>query len=320
MQTQELAALLRHPNLHEISARAHAVRFERHGLATSFPAIDHLDLGSGRRWCPMCGADGPFSGDRAGIHARSSELHLLFPEGTAVADRAEAVQELTVPIPGAVARTILVATLDEVADTWDPDTARALAGTGALLTDGVHPRVHPAHGPDAAGNWAEAWRIAGAAGLRGHTSILYGPHHDDASVLEQISAVAGVQAETGVFLSVAPLIFHPESFGGVQDNLLTHGGRDLRVLAAVRLGLPDIPHVRVEYNRSDLKLAHISLTSGADDVAGHLHLDARDRSADADAFDLSLDEMPAWLREVGFAPMIRNARYETAPAQETRTQ
>jgi len=223
-------------------------------------------------------------------------------------------------IAQALASAIVAGTLSELASTLDAVLARGLAAAGAGLADGVHPRLHPALGSEAGASWVEAWRVAATAGLRGHASILYGPHHDDAAVLDQITAVAALQAETGVFLSVAPLIFHPESFGGRQDNLLTHGGRDLRVLAAVRLGLPEIPHVRVDHNRSDLKLAHICLTSGADDVAGHLHLEARTRGEDADAFDLSLDEMPAWLREVGFAPMIRNARFETAPAQENTAQ
>jgi 2-iminoacetate synthase ThiH len=180
------------------------------------------------------------------------------------------------------------------------------------ISDGVLPAIHPARGLEAGERWASFWRAAAGAGLRGFASLFYGPRHDRNSIADQLEAIAAVQEATEVFLSVCPVVDPGRSFGGLQDSLLTHGDADVRTLAACRLSLEGIEHLTLLYNRTDLKMAHIALLGGVDDLSGHLTLEERGPREDANHDDLSLAEMESWMRDAGMEARLRNACFETA--------
>ncbi len=203
-----------------------------------------------------------------------------------------------------------------VADTWiegevDVATLEAARREGLrILSDGVRPAHHPAHGKQAARRWEEFWRKAAAAGLRGNTTVLFGPAHDLDAVLRQLDEISRLQRETRVFQSLTPVVFDPDGCDGLLDRPLTQGQFDLRVLAACRLHETGIEHLRMSYARSGLKMAHLSLAGGVDDLEGPLFDGERMPKEVADSFDLSLDEMVRWLDEVGYTPVLRNGAFE----------
>jgi aminodeoxyfutalosine synthase len=324
----DLRAFLASTDLHGVSRRADELRRERYGHETSYAVIDHLSLENSPRWCPVCGEE--LTSNLRDVSPRATEVHVLPPAG-APADEMVALLShasdllrsirASEPEASLPATTLQVGTLSDLATAADVaslDDAellmRLVAGGLRQVSDGIRPGIHP--GVEQPSRWERFWRAAASAGLRGHAAVLYGPDHPEDDILRQIEAIGTLQGETGVFLSVTPIIHAVADYGGVQDNLLTHGSQDLKVLAACRLGLAHVPHVRVAYNRSDLKLAHVSVACGADDVDGHLELADRDRTADADAFDLSVREIPLWLREAGFAPRLRNGMYESVAEGE----
>lgn len=326
MDREQLRALLASPNLHDIIDAAHRARRERHGLRTTFVALDHLDLsrGQGRTWSPLSGQPAPtggFAKNLDGVSERATEIAILLEDGADIERLRQAWAALP-PRPdsapeGELLASVQLATSSQWIEALDGlDAAEVLGGWKGLgvVSDGVRPRAHPAVGEEAGRRWEEFWRAAAAAGIRGNATVLYGPSHDLDSVFEQIDAIARVQADTGVFVSVSPVVHHPEGFGGARDGLATHARFDLQCLAACRLGLVEVEHVRFLYERSDLKTAHTALLCGADDLEGSLHLSGRDRRGDAESDDLSLDEMPRWLEEVGLESYLRNGLYETLPA------
>lgn len=324
---EALHTLLAQPNPHDIIAVAHAERLRRHAMRTTVAVLDHLDPSGVHRRCPMSGVQAPaggFARELDGISDLTTELVLLPRPGASLRELGDLLRLLP-PRPdtetGEVLPTVQVGCADDwIAALTGEDVSLVFGEMGTLglqvLSDGVHPRVHPARGADETESWSSFWRAAASAGLRGHAVVLYGPEHDLESVFAQIDAIAAVQHDTGVFLSVAPCIFDPRAHGGhggPGDHLLTQASFDLRVLAACRLGLPEVEHLSVRYECSDLKSAHTSLLCGVDDLLGHLFLGDRDHQADAEAIDLGLDEMEEWLEEAGFEPTVRNGMFEELP-------
>jgi hypothetical protein len=303
--------LLRHPNLHEIASRAQALREERFGARTSVAFIAHRRLPEAPDWCAICGAAAAaLEADDLTVAGRCSDLHVLVPAGATAAALLEAIPAAG-EVPFRTAQVGVASDWMAASEGGDHELLSAAKRRGlSVLSDGVLPRVHPARGPVAARRWQSFWRAAKELGFVGHASLLQAPNADVTALLDQIEILAQLQGEIGVFASVAPVVDPPERFGGVQDGLLSHGLEDLRVLAACRLGLAQIEHVRLLYNRSDLKLAHVSLAHGADDLEGHLVLHARSPREDANQNDLSSLEMRRWLREAGYEPQLRNGRFE----------
>ena len=309
----ELTELLQHPNLHEIAGRAQALREERFGARTSVAFVAHRCLPKAPNWCAICGA----AADALELHdaeapRRCTDLHVLVPDGVDASSLLEAIPSAA-ETPFCTAQVGVASDWMQASEGADHELLSAARRLGlSVLSDGVLPRLHPARGDAATRRWRGFWREAHTLGFVGHASLLQGPGADTSALLDQIEIIAHLQGELGVFKSVAPVIDPGPRFGGVQDGLLSHGMQDLRVLAACRLGLAQIEHVRLLYNRSDLKLAHVSLTAGADDLEGHLVLHARSLREDANQNDLSMVEMRRWLFEAGFEPCLRNGRFELA--------
>jgi hypothetical protein len=314
----EIVAILRNPNLHESGGSAHSLRLERFGARSSFSAVEHVSSGD-HAYCPICGQRPSqrkwLAPSLEGMSEAASELHVIPGPGSDAAALLDAVPEPSQNAQG-LERSALVGVASDWMRASEGDDHSLLAsarGRGVrVLSDGVLPAIHPARGDEAASRWAGFWRAAASAGCRGVASLFYGPSHDDISLADQLEAIAELQQDTQVFLSVCPVIDPGTSFGGVQDSLLTHGDVDLRVLAACRLALDSVEHLTLLYNRMDLKMAHIALLGGVDDLNGHLTLEQRSAQDSANHDDLSLSEMESWMRDAGMEARLRNACFETA--------
>ncbi len=287
---------------HEASEAAHEIRAERHGCRATFAALDHVDPSGLAEWCGICGASKDHFTSAGQVNAAATDLHIVAPVSVS------GISTFVDNALGAAGKW-QVATSAHHAEGAAGDASGYLASwfeAGLrVVSDGIRPRLHCSADPDA---WEAFWKAAAQAGLKGNTVVLYGPDFSADAIATQIEAIESLQKNTGVFQSVAPVIYRAEMYGGVQDSLLSTGLEDMRVLAACRLGIPSVPHVRTYYDRSDLKLAHLALAAGADDVEGYMCLDERTPSEDADHTDLSLGEVSRWLGEAGFEGVLREAR------------
>lgn len=335
-----LTKALSHSDLHDLCAQADAERRRRHGTTTSFTLLRTLDLGSGAGYSPISGLElgeahrvgGEFTApERWGdailerAHPAAGDYQLVLPEGSSLEDLlagarscGQALRELTADAPqGSAIPTFQLGTADDwIAAGADAASLREASQAGLrVVSDGVRPCLHPGCHPDHARRWTEFWRHAHGSGITGNASLLFGPGHDSEAVVDQMDAIAWIQHGVHVFQSVSPVIFDPEGFHGLEDTLLTQGQADLRVIAASRIGLSCVPHIRMLYARSDLKMAHLSLSSGVDDLEGHLHDGERTPKEMADSFDLNLEEMCRWLEEAGYSPALRNGVYDLQPEE-----
>lgn len=314
----ELRDFLARPLPHDLLEAADAERRERFGARTSFAIVGRVDLSGAHAWCPVTGEaapEGGFATSLDGVSDVVSDLVLLPSVATAEAMHAAWDLLPSSPPDGG----------DEVLPTAQLGTTDLWIGSGAALSDfeglrvvsdGVFPRHHPVRGEESARCWEEFWRAASDAGVKGHAALFYGPAFDLDALFAQIDAIERIQSDTGVFLSVVPMILDPESFDSTRDPLLTHALDDVRALAACRLGLASVEHVSLRYARSDLKSAHTAVRGGVDDLCGPLYTELRDEKADAEAFDLSVEEMGSWLGEVGLEAHVRNGLFQPLPLRK----
>jgi hypothetical protein len=314
----EIVEILNHPNLHVAGGQAHDLRHERFGANSSFSAVEHVAAGE-HAYCPVCGQRPTqrtwLPPSLAGMSEAASELHVAAAPGAGAKILLGAAPPLGKSAHG-LERSALVGVASDWMRASDGDDVRLLVEAREhgvkVMSDGVLPAIHPARGAEAGERWASYWRAAASAGLRGFASLFYGPRHDQESIADQLEAIAAVQDATQVFLSVCPVVDPGRAFGGLQDTALTHGDTDVRMLATCRLVLKEVEHLTLLYNRTDLKMAHIALLGGVDDLSGHLTLEKRSQREDANHDDLSLAEMENWMRDAGMEARLRNACFETA--------
>jgi len=327
-------------------ARADAQRRKLHGRLTRYVLLRSLNWGAGERFSPLSGielADSPDASLPGGTphelgtavleraHPAAGDYQIILKRGISSAQLVEyagacasALAELgssrSNGNSAAGARVLPTFQLGN-ADLWiDAGADASVLGEARaaglrLVSDGVRPRNHPAHGEAAARSWTSFWRAAGEAGLRGNASVLFGPAHDPGSVIDQLEAIARVQHECGVFNSLAPVIHDPKRPEGGASAALTQGRQDLQVFALSRVCPSGIEHLRMLYACSDLKMAHLTLASGVDDLEGHLFDGKRTPCETADTFDMNLDEIEAWLNEAGYEPVLRNGIFEEFPRE-----
>lgn len=316
-----LKALLAEPVPHEIAAAADAARQDRFGLTTTVALVDHLDPRGAWGTCPVTGMAGSFATSLGDVSDRATDLVLLPPAGASLEDLAGLWGVLPErPDTDGFLPTVQLGTTDTWIAALDAalaDDAKSLSAfTGlSIVSDGIFPSAHPVRGPEQGRRWEKFWRGAAQAGLKGHATVLYGPGHGLDAVFAQLDAIAAIQSETDVFLSVAPCIFAPDHLGA-DDDKLTHASLDLRVWAACRLADTGVEHVSLRFERGDLKSAHTALRCGVDDLVGRLFLGNRDRKADSESSDLSASEMERWLGEAGLEMRVRNGGFDSVSPME----
>jgi aminodeoxyfutalosine synthase len=90
----------------------------------------------------------------------------------------------------------------------------------------------------------------------------------------------------------------------------TTGTEDLRHVAAARLVLDNVPHVKAYWVMVTPKLAQVALRFGADDLDGTVVEERIYHMAGADTVQqLSRDELERVVREAGFTPVERDTLY-----------
>jgi len=118
-----------------------------------------------------------------------------------------------------------------------------------------------------------------------------------------------IQDETQGFQAFIPLAFHNENNRLKKLNPPT-AIDDLKNLAAGRLLLDNIPHVKAYWPMHTPELAQLSLRMGVDDVDGtvveeHIYHMAGAKTAEA----MSVEEIVEMIRKAGRIPVERDALY-----------
>jgi len=161
--------------------------------------------------------------------------------------------------------------------------------------------------------WLEVMRAAHPLGIRSNCTMLYGHIETPAEVVDHLLRLRELQDETGGFLAFIPLALHPENTQLAGQVAGPSAMDHLRVLAASRLLLDNIPHVKTFWIMVGLKLAEIALSFGADDVDGTVVEENITHAAGARTPEaLSIGEIEGLIERAGRIPVERDTLYQPA--------
>ena len=136
--------------------------------------------------------------------------------------------------------------------------------------------------------------------------MLYGHIETLEHRIEHLLKLRQLQDETGGFLAFVPLSYHPEH----NALKLPHGPSaldELRTIAASRLILDNIPHIKAYWVTLTVPVAQIALNYGATDFDGTVLEERIHHTAGAQAPQgLSAPELQRRIRETGREPVERD--------------
>ena len=164
--------------------------------------------------------------------------------------------------------------------------------------------------------WLEIARLCHLEGVKTNVTMLYGSIETDEERVDHLLRIRDLQDETKGFLGFVPLAFHPD--GTPFAHLpATSGTLDLRVIAAARLLLDNVDHVKAYWVQIGEKFAPVALHFGADDLVGTVTEETITHAAGATTgAGLSRLEMERLIRSAGREPFERDAYYERVVRDE----
>ncbi len=139
-----------------------------------------------------------------------------------------------------------------------------MPGGGAEI---FHPEVRNSLCPEklSGDRWLAVMRAAHKAGIKTNATMLYGHIENYRHRVSHLKKIRDLQDETGGFLAFIPLPYQPMTeIGGESPS----GIEDLKCIAASRLFLDNIAHIKAYWVMLGEKLSQVALLFGADDLEG----------------------------------------------------
>ena len=162
--------------------------------------------------------------------------------------------------------------------------------------------------------WIAVHREAHALGIRSNCTMLYGHVETIEDRIAHLSMLRDLQDETGGFLAYIPLAYHPDNneLGHTlhREGTATSAFDDLKNLAAGRLFLDNIDHIKTHWIMVTPFLSQTSLHFGVDDMEGTVVREKIYHEAGAHtAQAMTLDEIVKLIRGAGKIPVERDSFY-----------
>lgn len=190
------------------------------------------------------------------------------------------------------------------------------AGLDSLPGGGIEilsPRVHEAlFGKKLNGEeWKEVARAASKLGLKQYATMLYGHIETVEERVDHLIQLRELQDETGHFLTMTPLCFHPEGTD-LPDIPHPTGKDDLRNIALCRLLLDNFDHIKSFWIMNTVPVTQMAQWYGADDVDGMVHeyeITYQDDDFGNKSQVLTYENMIRMIEEAGREPVERDSLY-----------
>jgi aminodeoxyfutalosine synthase len=164
--------------------------------------------------------------------------------------------------------------------------------------------------------WLDTARIAHRLGLKSNCTMLYGHIENDEDRVDHLVKLRELQDETGGFVTFIPLAFHPDNTP-LAHIPKTTGFDDIRNIAAARLMLDNIPHVKAYWIMMTPRIAQIALRFGADDIDGTVVEEKIYHDAGATTSQsMRRGELLRLIREAGRRPVERDTLYRPVERNE----
>jgi aminodeoxyfutalosine synthase len=197
------------------------------------------------------------------------------------------------------------------------------AGLDSLPGGGIEilsPRVHEAlFGKKLNGEeWKEVARAASKLGLKQYATMLYGHIETVEERVDHLIQLRELQDETGHFLTMTPLCFHPEGTD-LPDIPHPTGKDDLRNIALCRLLLDNFDHIKSFWIMNTVPVTQMAQWYGADDVDGMVHeyeITYQDDDFGNKSQVLTYENMIRMIEEAGREPVERDSLYNKIEREE----
>ncbi|MDT8391659.1 MAG: CofH family radical SAM protein [Lentisphaeria bacterium] len=334
---QQLMSMLTTPDVNGLGAISSAVRKERHGARCFYGHslnVNYTNICELR--CPICA----FSCDDGAAAAYVLTMDQVREKVTraceAGADQAHIVGGLNPVLPLDYYRQ-LVTTVKSVradmyivgftATEYDYMEKRsgipvhqllaefrdlgvdALPGGGAeIFASETRSRIAPKK--ITADRWLDIMRLAHRAGLKSNATILYNhvETHDD--IVDHLRRLRALQDETGGFQALVPLPYHGDRTDIPARRSRPSGVDSLRLFAAARVYLDNVPHLKGLWMYLGIKVAQVLATVAVDDVGATYLNEKIVHAAGASTPDSGSERgLRAMIEQAGFTPVRTTAGY-----------
>jgi aminodeoxyfutalosine synthase len=333
---QDGLALFESADLLAVAALADRVRQKKHGRRAYYCVNTHVNFTNRcANECPLCAFWAGESDGRAyllspqevverarpDVEAGATEVHLvggLNPE-IGLDYYLEMIGRLHEAFPGVCIQALTAVevayaarksglAVREVLARLKAAGLAGLPGGGAEIFDSaVRRRIAPRKIP--AQEWLGVHRQAHRLGLPTNATMLYGHVETAAHRTDHLLALRELQDETGGFAAFIPLAFHPQGTR-LADLPGPTACDDLRTIAASRLLLDNVPHVKAFWIMLTPDLAQVALRFGADDLDGTVVREEITHAAGARTPQgLAAADLEGLIRAAGCEPLERDTLY-----------
>jgi aminodeoxyfutalosine synthase len=337
--------LYRTPNLTGVGYLANLVRERKHGAKTYFVRNQHINYTNiCNKFCKFCsfyakkGGPAPYQMTLEEVRHRLewhrdvplTEIHMVgginprLPYSYYL-DLVRTVKEAR---PGVHVKAFTAVEIVEIARQGKVTVEQALAdlieagldslpgGGIEILSDRVHAELF---GKKLNGEeWKMVARAAAKLGLKQYATMLYGHIETDEELVDHLIQLRELQDETGHFLTMTPLSFHPEATELSNLNGPT-GDDDLRNIALSRLMLDNFDHIKSFWIMNTVPITQMSLWYGADDADGLVHeyeITYKSGEFGNKSQALTYENMIQMIQEAGREPVERDSLYHEITLEE----
>lgn len=183
----------------------------------------------------------------------------------------------------------------------------ALPGGGAEIFDEkIRKEICPSKID--ADQWLDIHRTAHKLGLKSNATMLFGHIESIEHRIDHLSRLRQLQDETGGFLALIPLTYHPEH--NPLRGTRTSGLDEIKTTAISRIYLDNFPHIKAYWIMLGIKMAQMALNFGADDLDGTVLEEKITHAAGGKSPQLlSKKEIENLIRECHKVPVERDSFY-----------
>jgi aminodeoxyfutalosine synthase len=160
--------------------------------------------------------------------------------------------------------------------------------------------------------WLDVMRTAHSMGLKTNATMLYNHIEKPCDVVDHLSQIRSLQDETGGFKTFVPLLYHDENTKIPACRTTTGGYDDIRIYAASRIFLHNVPHLKGLWMYLGEKMAQILLSFGVDDIGSTYNYERVVHAAGADTPDCGTEPyLRNLIENAGLTPLRTASNYET---------
>ena len=189
------------------------------------------------------------------------------------------------------------------------------AGVGAIPGGGAEifsPRVRNVIAPKkiTGKRWLDIMRIAHKMGLKTNATLLYNHVENTEDIVDHLFQIRELQSETGGFKTFVPLRFHGDNTRIPSKRKASTGYDDIRIYAAGRIVLNNIPHLKALWMYLGEKMAQVLQHFGVDDIGGTYINEKVVHAAGAETSDYGTEPfLRRMIEDSGMIPTRTTANY-----------